>query len=173
MRRQRGYTLIEMLVVIFIIGVLAALILGGLSAARRSNQIKRTEFQIVTLKARLSDYEMDFRDYPKTEGSSDDEDAIEGCETLLSGLRRDDKNGPYLQFDEYRLMDRDDDGLREIADVWGRPLRYLHHSSYGNESPCKRTFRIWSVGPDGISDPLEIQSDDITSWTKGAEEDDR
>ena len=45
MRRRRGYTLIEMLVVLFIISVLAALILGGLSAARKTNQIKRTEFQ--------------------------------------------------------------------------------------------------------------------------------
>jgi len=173
MRRPRGYTLIEMLVVIFIVTVLAGLILGGLSAARRSNQIKRGEFQITSIKARLNDYESDFRDYPKTEGGSEDEDAIEGGEVLLRGLRRDDKNGPYIKFDEYRLVDYDEDGDKEIADIWGHPLRYLHHTSYGRESPCRRSFRLWSVGPDGKSDPFNPQSDDITSWTKGAEEDDR
>lgn len=173
MRRRRGYTLIEMLVVLFIVSVLAGLILGGLSAARKTNQIKRTEFQITSLKARLNDYEMDFRDYPKTTGGAEDEEAIEGGETLLLGLRKDDKNGPYIKFDEYRTIDRDEDGLKEIVDVWGYPLRYLHHTSYGRERPCRRTFRLWSVGPDGISDPLNPQSDDITSWTKGAEEEDR
>jgi len=170
MRRKRGYTLIEMLVVLFIISVLAALILGGLSVARKQNQIKRTEFQITSLKARLNDYEMDFRDYPRSPNGAEDEDAIEGGEELFLGLRKNDKSGPYIKFDEYRLIDLDGDGLKEIADVWGFPLRYLHHRSYGRETPCRRTFRLWSVGPDGISDPLNPQSDDVTSWRKGVEE---
>lgn len=168
--RPRGYTLIEMLVVLFIISVLAGLILGGLAAARRQNQIKRQEFQILTLKGKLNDYETDFRDYPLTEGGCEDGDAVVGGEQLVLGLRRDEKNGPYIKFDEFRTVDRDEDGLKEITDVWGHPLRYLHHRSYGRANPCRRTYRLWSVGPDGVSDPLNPQSDDITSWNKGAPE---
>jgi prepilin-type N-terminal cleavage/methylation domain-containing protein len=166
MRRHRGYTLVEMLVVLFIISVLAGLLLGGLSAARRHNQIQRQEFQINTLKARLIEYETDHRDFPLTQGGADDKSALIGGEVLRRELMREDKGGPYLKGNEYRSGDNDGNGDQEILDVWGRPIRYLHHKSYLRENPCKRTFRLWSAGPDGISDPLEPNSDDITSWDK-------
>jgi len=168
MRRHRGYTLIEMLVVLFIISILASLVLGGLSAARRHSQMQRAAFQVNSLKARLTEYETDYRDFPLTHGGSSDKDALIGGEVLRHELLRADKGGPYLKSDEYRAVDSDGNGDPEIADVWGRPIRYLHHKSYGRENPCRRTYRLWSAGPDGINNPLDPNSDDITSWDKSA-----
>lgn len=168
MHQHRGYTLVEMLVVLFIISILAGLVLTGLSAARKHNQMQREQFQITSLKARLMDYETDYRDFPITQGGSEDKDAIIGGETLRRELMKEEKGGPYLKGDEYHSADTDGNGDLEILNVWGRPLRYLHNKSYGRQNPCRRTYRLWSAGPDGISNPLDPTSDDITSWDKAA-----
>lgn len=170
MHRHRGYTLIEMLVVLFIISILASLVLGGISAARRHSQIQRAQFHVSSLKARLMEYETDFRDYPLTRAGADDRESVLGGEVLYTELMREDKGGPYLKSDEFRSVDTDGNGDKELMDVWGRPYRYLHNKSYGRENPCRRTYRLWSVGPDGKSDPLNPNSDDVTSWDKAAME---
>lgn len=62
---RRGFTLLELLVVVAIIAVLATLILGGLAAARRRTKVALAKNNIASLKAALQMYETDTGRYPR------------------------------------------------------------------------------------------------------------
>jgi prepilin-type N-terminal cleavage/methylation domain-containing protein len=165
MMKRRGYTLVEMLVVLAIVSILSGLIMAALGAARRHSMVQRTEALLISLRAKINEYETDFHDYPKTDG----EDPIVGGEQLLAQLSTKEKNGPYLSLGDLQTCDENNNGVREIADAFGRAVRYLHHKSYGRENPNRRTYRLWSTGSDGVDDPLDPASDDLVNWKKGQE----
>jgi prepilin-type N-terminal cleavage/methylation domain-containing protein len=164
---RRGYTLVEMLVVLAIISILSSLLMVGILAARRKFQERRTEVTINLLQDAVERYENDFHEYPATTGN----DGVLGGEMLLKALSTREKNGPYLKLTDLETCDENGNGVREFADVWGRAIRYLHHKCYGRESPNRQTYRCWSKGCDGIEDPLNPASDDIGNWKKGREGD--
>jgi len=112
----------------------------------------------------------DFNEYPASDG---DHEGIQGNELLLMALQTKDKDGPYITSKEVRTSDTNGNGLNEILDEWGYPIRYVHHRDYGKEPPNQRSFRLWSCGPNGVSEELEFESDDIRNWkpTQDAEED--
>ena len=164
---RRGYTLIEMLVVLAIISILGSLLMVGILAARRKFQERRTEATLGLLQAAVESYENDFHEYPATEG----DDGLAGGEMLLKALTTREKSGPYLRLTDLETCDENGNRVREFADVWGRALRYLHSKCYGRESPNRQTYRLWSRGCDGIEGPLSPASDDIVNWKKGREGD--
>lgn len=61
---RRAFTLIEMLVVIAIIGVLAALVTGVASGAARSRKVKRVESDLARLVTAIEDYKAAIGTYP-------------------------------------------------------------------------------------------------------------
>ena len=68
-------------------------------------------------------------------------------------------NGPYISLQKRELDDIDFDGVKEIVDPWGLPLRYLHHRHYDDE-PGRGKYRLSSIGPDGRPDT----KDDRRNW---------
>ena len=165
----RGFTLIEMLVVIAIIAILAGLIVTTLATARKHAAIKRQQAAIDLIeKAYIEHYVTDFSEYPASDG---DKEGIQGNELLLKALLTKEKDGPYLHIKEIRTGDSNGNGLKEILDEWGNPLRYQHHRDYGKEPPNKHSFRLWSCGPNGVNEWAEPNSDDIRNWKPGQEED--
>ncbi len=161
-RSQRGFTLIEMLVVLAIVSILASLITAGVMAARARARIQNTEMRKTQIIAVIHSYETDFNDVPPSVG----EDGIAGCERLMEVLQTDEKNGPYLRAKDVKTVDSNGNGLFEIADDWGKPFRYLNRKDYGRQKPNRDSYRLWSVGPDGVDDPLNPGSDDIVNWDK-------
>lgn len=166
MRRHcAGYTLIEILVVVFIISILIGLILGCLAVARQRAMVNRTTFLMSSLRGAIELYQDDHREYPLTQTAN----GFDGGESLYLALRSREKGAPYLSGD-FVVCDEDRDGTPEIADAWGRAFRYLHPRSYGRRNPNGRTYRLWSVGADGHDRAMADSSDDITNWDNASAE---
>jgi general secretion pathway protein G len=68
--RSKGFTLIEMLVVITIIVILAALSVGGLNFVTHRQAVSQAEVQIKLLENALEDYKLDNGIYPPTSNTN-------------------------------------------------------------------------------------------------------
>ena len=122
LRTQQGFTLIEILVVITIIGIIMALVGPRVLNYLTESKVKAAKIQIVGLTNALDLYFMDTGRYPNT---------AEGLNALMqpSGNAA-GWNGPYLK------------GNTLPNDPWGHP--YAYHSP-GRNGP----YEIQSFGADG------------------------
>ncbi|MCY3020606.1 MAG: prepilin-type N-terminal cleavage/methylation domain-containing protein [Planctomycetota bacterium] len=161
--RRRGFTLMEMLVVISIITILSGLVLGAMAIVRQRSKEHATLLTLQLLDAALQRYEQDYQDYPPSEG---DQEGIRGSENLLRMLLSEKKEGPYIRSNDVRMCDANRNGELEIADAWNKPIRYLHHRDYHGTSPNKHTYRLISGGPNGLYEEGAKGSDDIVNWNK-------
>lgn len=122
---NRGFTLIEMLVVLVIIGLLAGLVGPKLFTKVDSSKVQTAQTQVKMLKGALETLRLDVGRFP-TEG--------EGL-ALLNAAPSDEKvrgrwRGPYL-----------DEELPQ--DPWGNPYQYSIPGA--NNQP----FALYSLGADG------------------------
>ena len=137
LRRQRGFTLVELLVVLVILGLLV-----GIVAPRAINYLSKAKtdvakIQLDNLATALDLYRLDVGRYPNQE---------QGLRALVappSGVAG--WHGPYLKGNEVPL------------DPWNR--------DYGYEIPGEHNgpFDLWSLGGGGLAGG-EDEDADITSW---------
>lgn len=136
--RARGFTLIEIMVVIVILGILAALVVPKLIGRVDESRVAAAKLDINNLKAALNMYKLDNQRYPTTE---------QGLQALVTkpttgpeakGWRQ----GGYIE--------------KLPNDPWKNPYQYLSPGTHG-------AFDIFSYGADG--QPGGTGDDaDIGSW---------
>lgn len=135
-RRRRGFTLLEVLLVLAILGVIAAMVVPKLIGTQQTAMIDTTKASIVGLKKTLELYTVAHDgQYPET------------LDELLTPI---DKNG--IQMQPY---------LESIPkDAWGEPLNYETETDDNRAGMI--VAKIWSNGPDRQND--DGSGDDINNW---------
>ena len=133
-RRLRGFSFIEVMVVIIILGLLSSIVGVYLFDAAEKAKVDATKTQIKGLETALDLYRLHNSRYPSSE---------QGLKALLDkpevGLIPKNWNGPYLR------------GNNLPEDGWDSPFRYI--SENGNE------YEIISLGADGTDGGADLDAD--------------
>jgi len=133
--RIAGFTLLELLVVMVIIGLLAGYVGPRYFSQVGKSEVKVTRAQIDALEKALDQYRLDTGHYPTTE---------QGLAALMTRPASEPKwDGPYLR---KRLPD----------DPWGKPYVYRMPGEHGE-------YDLLSYGKDGQPGG-EGEAADITNW---------
>jgi general secretion pathway protein G len=135
-RRQRGFTLIELMVVLAILGVLAALIVPNVLGRADDARITAARTDVGNLMQALKLYKLDNQRFPSTE---------QGLNALILKPTTEPVPGnwkPYLD--------------KLPSDPWGRPYQYLNPGIKGEVD-------VLSFGADGQAGG-EGNNADLGSW---------
>ena len=135
--RARAFTLIEIMVVVVILGVLAATIIPQFVGTTHDAKVAAAKAHVAELESALERFNIHLDRHPTTE---------EGLKVLVEAPSGDEQKwrGPYIKL------------LR--PDPWGHPYQYrnpgIHHPT---------SFDLWSRGADG-ADGGEGKGADIGNW---------
>jgi general secretion pathway protein G len=137
--KRSGFTLVEILVVIAIIGLLAGLTLSNVGTLFGGSQVNIAKLMVTqSLKTPLTTYRLQMGDYPSTE---------EGLQALFTAPanKADRWRGPYIA-----------DGTKSpLLDPWNEPYQYRYPGTRN-----KGGYDVWSKGPDKV----DGTDDDIGNW---------
>lgn len=131
-----GFTLLEILVVLVILGMLASLVGPQVFKQLAGSKSRAAELQIQELSAALDLYRLEVGSYPNTS---------QGLDALISQPSNvSNWNGPYLKKKVIR------------KDPWGNDYGYRYPGQHGD-------FDLWSLGADA-RDGGDGEDRDIHSW---------
>jgi prepilin-type N-terminal cleavage/methylation domain-containing protein len=170
---MRGFTLIEILIVIVIIAILAGLTLIGVNAALTTSKVNNTETLIRTIRGACENYKNKWGDYPPTTlaelRQTPPNDVNNGIESLVACLSTQERGGPDYKpphDDLFCNLDKDkitrnptnwyfgDTNLRELSDYFGYPLVYMHFKDYAKPTSAMTKVRLAPTGDEQTFKPV-------------------
>jgi len=137
-RSENGFTLIELMVVIVIIGLLTTIVALNVLPSQDRAMTEKARADVALIEQALEMYRLDNLTYPSTE------QGLAALKTPPTGLARPER---------YR---RDGYIKRLPDDPWGRPYRYAYPGKHG-------PVDIYSLGADG-QEGGENDNADIGNW---------
>ncbi len=133
--KKSGFTLLELLVVMVIIGLLVSYVGPRYFAQLGKSEVRTAKAQIDGLEKALDQYRLDTGHYPTTE---------QGLEALMvAPTGEKDWAGPYLK-------------KSPPSDPWGQPYIYRYPGEHGD-------LDLFSWGNDGQPGGSELAAD-VTNW---------
>ena len=135
---EAGFTLVEIMVVIVIIGLLTTVVVINVLPSQDRAMVEKARADIQLLEKALEMYRMDNLSYPSVE------DGLEALVTPPAGLSRPARY-------------RQDGYVRRLPDdPWGNPYQYVYPGEHG-------TFDVYSLGADGQLGGEELNAD-VGNW---------
>ena len=136
--RDAGFTLVELMVVIVIIGLLATVVMINVLPSLDRAMVEKARADIAALEQAVDTYRLEMLSFPRMS---------DGLEALVSQPARLDRperyrNGGYIR--------------RLPLDPWGNPYHYVYPGS-------RRTYDLYSLGADG-REGGEGNDADIGNW---------
>lgn len=139
-QKRHGFTLIEIIIVVIIMSLLAALVVPRLFKKVEKSKLQIAKTQIVLLENSVKMFKLDTGRYPTSR---------EGLNALLEDPgKAPNWDGPYLE-----------KGLPK--DPWGRLYLYVYPGQ-------NYTFEISSLGADG-KEGGEGENKDVNNWQTGTQ----
>jgi general secretion pathway protein G len=136
MRHQKGFSLIEIMVVVVIMGILASIVVPKLMSRPDEARAVKAKQDVLTLQNAIELYKLDNGIYPTTDQG-------------LNALVEQPQSGP--QATHWKSY------LKSLPkDPWGRDYIYLYPGSHGE-------FDIYSLGADG-KEGGDNDSGEIGNW---------
>lgn len=137
-RHAAGFTLIEIMAVVVIMGMLMGVLAVGITSQLDKARIQTTRGQITRVEQALEFYQLDNARYPN---------ADQGLDALVNKpsaapIPRDYNPAGYIKSEA-------------LLDPWDQPFQYRIP---GTNNP--HSFDVWSIGPDGVEG-----GDDIGNWS--------
>lgn len=154
---ERGFTLVELLVVIVIIAILAALTLGVAKHAWTSQANSRARSEIAAMENGLERYKNDNGIYPRS--TTTRLDAVDNGTNLYNALVAGPNNPKtYFTFKPNQIRAVSTTATN-IIDPFGVPYNYYCNPGAADQTNAT-SFDLWSNGADNQSDT----ADDIVNW---------
>jgi general secretion pathway protein G len=137
-KREAGFTLVELMVVIVIIGLLATIVALNVLPSGDTARIQKAKADIAQIEGGLELFKLQNTNYPTTT------QGLQALVTAPSGLADPSRyqRGGYLK----RLPD----------DPWGKPYLYASPGQHGEAD-------VWTYGADGVEGGEGVNAD-IGSW---------
>jgi general secretion pathway protein G len=135
LKKQKGFTLLEIMIVVIILGMLATLVIQSVGDRPDQARAVKVKNDIVALEGAIKMYRMDTYRLPSSE------QGLKALSQLPDGVNN--WSGPYID--------------RLPKDPWGNEYRYRSPGTNGAK------FDIYSYGADGVEGGTDINAD-IGSW---------
>ncbi len=136
---QRGFTILEVMVVVVILGILAAVVVPRVMDRPDAARVTKAKLDLRAIEEALNQYKLDNYVYPSTD---------QGLEALVSKPAG-SPEAPNWKRDGYLA--------RLPKDPWGRPYQYISPGSHG-------TIDIYTLGADGRPGGEDVNAD-IGNWS--------
>jgi prepilin-type N-terminal cleavage/methylation domain-containing protein len=164
--RRAAFTLIELLTVIAIIGILAAITFGIAKGVQERAAINQTRVELAALAQALENYKKHYGDYPRVTTTTAADGALQLYQSLNgqrgpTGAVLNPRQKAFLEASLFALETPDAaiTADNRILDPWGRAYRYLYNPAAAAWQ--KRPYLLFSLGP------TTAGNDDVSTMTDG------
>lgn len=173
-RRGTGFTLVELLVVISIIALLAAILLPAINAVFRKAEKAQAQSEVKSLESAVKAYLNEYSKFPSSPSdkiySTDNSELMYTLRAIASGTENSSHKANPRQIN---FLEITDSSLKNnnFVDPWETPYWIAVDGNFDNSinlgTPYGtlqgRSVAVWSAGPDRN---VSSTNDNLTSWSQ-------